>query len=81
MLRLLVELEMKRVLGSLRFVRLLDSGLFRRVRESLSRVGLESVAFSRSREFATFSRVLESTRRPTFGDGERSLAFVREVDR
>lgn len=77
LLRLLVELEMKRVFSA-RFVRLRVSNLFRRVFESFSR-DFESAAFSRPCE--TFSRVLESTRRPIFGDGERSLSFVKEVDR
>lgn len=87
LLRLLVELEMKRVLVSARFVRLRESNLFRRVFESFSRVFesfsrvFESAAFNRPRESETFSRVFESTRRPIFGDGERSLAFVKEVDR
>lgn len=78
LLRLLVELEMKRALVSVKFVRLRESNLFRRVFESFSR-DFESAAFNRFLE--TFNRVLESTRRPIFGDGERSLSFVKEVDR
>jgi len=64
---------MKRILGSTRFVRLRESDLFRRV--------FESAAFSRPREFETFNRVFESARRLIFGDGERSVSFVKEVDR
>lgn len=78
LLRLLVELEIKR--DSTKFVRLLESNLFRRVLELFSCV-FESTAFNRPCEFETFNRVFESTRRPILGDGERSLAFVKEVDR
>lgn len=68
---------MKRALVSVKFVRLRE---FRRVFESFSR-DFESAAFNRPREPETFNRVLESTRLPIFGDGERSLSFVKEVDR
>jgi len=77
LLRLLVELEMKRALVSAKFVRLRE---FRCVFE-LFNCDFESVAFNRPREFETFSRVFESTRRLIFGDGERSLSFVKELDR
>lgn len=67
-------------MDSAKFVRLLESDLFRCVLESFSRV-FESAAFNRLCEFETFNRVFESIRRPILGDGERSLAFVKEVDR
>jgi len=71
---------MKRLLLSARFVRVRESNLFKRVFESFN-FDFESAVFNRPRESETFTRVLESTRRPIFGDGERSLSFVKEVDR